>query len=312
VLTEFQLEVAQLFFTLPASKGFLLAGGAALIAQQLSTRPTQDLDFFTGPDRGNVTRARDEFEQAADTRGWRIDRIHDGTTFCRLLIHGPEQLLVDMVLDSAPGLPATASVAGPTYAPEELAGRKLIARPRRSPRLLRHLRTLGHLRQTNTADAGSRDRRRVRPADTRHDVRHPPAIPRPRDPYRRRRDTPTSCLLRRLGTTTPTLTTKPENAPRICDGGSLYADGRATLGHQMAPSAAWTGYTGMYGRYSPISAAADIDIQPAPADPVTRGRVPRRNPGEPQRTRPRRTRGHPHGAPQRAAHAVADRVASPA
>ncbi|WP_308340748.1 nucleotidyl transferase AbiEii/AbiGii toxin family protein [Rhodococcus sp. USK10] len=127
MLTDFQLEVAQLFFTLPASKGFLLAGGAALIAQHLSTRPTHDLDFFTGPNRGDVTQARDEFEQAADTRGWRIDRIHDGTTFCRLLIHGPEQLLVDLALDSAPGLPATASVAGPTYAPEELAGRKLIA-----------------------------------------------------------------------------------------------------------------------------------------------------------------------------------------
>ena len=29
-LTDFQLEVARLFFSLPASKGFLLAGGAAL------------------------------------------------------------------------------------------------------------------------------------------------------------------------------------------------------------------------------------------------------------------------------------------
>jgi hypothetical protein len=31
-LTAFQLEVARLFFTLPASNGFLLAGGAALLA----------------------------------------------------------------------------------------------------------------------------------------------------------------------------------------------------------------------------------------------------------------------------------------
>ncbi len=34
-LTEFQLEVISLFFSLPASKGFLLAGGAALLAQHL-------------------------------------------------------------------------------------------------------------------------------------------------------------------------------------------------------------------------------------------------------------------------------------
>lgn len=30
-LTPFQLEVARLFFALPASQGFLLAGGAALL-----------------------------------------------------------------------------------------------------------------------------------------------------------------------------------------------------------------------------------------------------------------------------------------
>ena len=48
-LAAFQLEVARLFFALPASKGFLLAGGAALLAQHLTTRPTEDLDFFTAP-----------------------------------------------------------------------------------------------------------------------------------------------------------------------------------------------------------------------------------------------------------------------
>jgi hypothetical protein len=40
-LTDFQLEVTRLFFSLPASKGFLLAGGAALLAQHLTTRPTE-------------------------------------------------------------------------------------------------------------------------------------------------------------------------------------------------------------------------------------------------------------------------------
>jgi len=57
-LTDFQLEVTRLFFSLPASKGFLLAGGAALLAQHLTTRPTEDLDFFTAPDRGHVPAAR--------------------------------------------------------------------------------------------------------------------------------------------------------------------------------------------------------------------------------------------------------------
>lgn len=47
VLTPFQIEVAQMFFSLPASAGFLLAGGAAEAAQQLTSRPTRDLDFLT-------------------------------------------------------------------------------------------------------------------------------------------------------------------------------------------------------------------------------------------------------------------------
>ena len=67
-LTDFQLEVTRLFFSLPASKGFLLAGGAALLAQHLTTRPTEDLDFFTAPDRGDVPAARDALGAAARER----------------------------------------------------------------------------------------------------------------------------------------------------------------------------------------------------------------------------------------------------
>jgi Nucleotidyl transferase AbiEii toxin, Type IV TA system len=48
-LPPFQLEVARMLFALPASRGFLLAGGAALLAQHLTARPTEDLDFFTAP-----------------------------------------------------------------------------------------------------------------------------------------------------------------------------------------------------------------------------------------------------------------------
>ena len=47
VLTAFQIELTRTFFTLPASQRFLLAGGAALLAQHLTVRPTQDLDLFT-------------------------------------------------------------------------------------------------------------------------------------------------------------------------------------------------------------------------------------------------------------------------
>jgi len=126
-LTTFQVDVARMFFALPASKGFLLAGGAALAAQHLTDRPTQDLDFFTSPERGNVVAARDEFEEAAAARGWPVRRVRDTSTFCRLVVQGPQDLVVDLAVDAPPQSPPASSVVGPTFQPEELAGRKVIA-----------------------------------------------------------------------------------------------------------------------------------------------------------------------------------------
>jgi hypothetical protein len=126
-LTAFQIQVAQLFFTLPASDGFLLAGGAALLAQHLTARPTQDLDFFTGPGRGHVHIAHHQFIDAAAERGWGVTTVRDEPTFVRLITHGTEDLLVDIALDAAPQRPPTASLLGPTFDPVELAGRKTIA-----------------------------------------------------------------------------------------------------------------------------------------------------------------------------------------
>jgi hypothetical protein len=127
VLTAFQVQVAQLFFSLPEAAGFLLAGGAGLVAQHLTTRPTQDLDFFTGVGGTGIAAARDALEAAAHGRGWTIEKVRDEATFCRLVVHGNDDLLVDLALDSPPEHPATASLIGPTFAPRELAGRKVVA-----------------------------------------------------------------------------------------------------------------------------------------------------------------------------------------
>lgn len=66
-----------MFFSLAASEGFLLAGGAALAAQHLTGRPTLDLDFFTGRDLGDVASARAAFERVTTGRGWGVERIRD-------------------------------------------------------------------------------------------------------------------------------------------------------------------------------------------------------------------------------------------
>ena len=115
-----------MFFTLPASDRFLLAGGAALLAQHLTVRPTQDLDLFTRQP-GDVCRARDELVREAERRGWTVVIHQDGVDFCRLVVHGPQEVLVDLALESPPTMPAMASFIGPTFAPQELAGRKLLA-----------------------------------------------------------------------------------------------------------------------------------------------------------------------------------------
>ena len=125
-LTAFQIRVAQMFFALPTGRRFLLAGGAALLAQHLSQRPTDDLDFFTR-DPDDVPIAKAELVDACAAHGWHVEELRNSGTFCRLLIHGPDDLLVDLAYNGDPQLPATASFAGPTFAPEELAGMKLLA-----------------------------------------------------------------------------------------------------------------------------------------------------------------------------------------
>ncbi len=71
-LTDFQLEVARLVFSTPASEGFLLDGGGALLASGLTTRPAEDLDFFGEPGQADVALVRDQFEAASVERGWRV------------------------------------------------------------------------------------------------------------------------------------------------------------------------------------------------------------------------------------------------
>ena len=56
-----------------------------------------------------------------------VRRIRDSNTFCRLLVTGDDDLIVDLALDSPPKLPPAHSIAGPTFGLQELVGRKLVA-----------------------------------------------------------------------------------------------------------------------------------------------------------------------------------------
>lgn len=126
-LTDLQVEVLQVFFSLPESDGFVLAGGAGLVAVGLSERRTEDLDLFTS--RVSVELAADALESALLHRSWRVVRIHDRPTFRRLAVttHDHAEVLVDLARDSGPLDAPTITAFGPTYPAVELAARKLLA-----------------------------------------------------------------------------------------------------------------------------------------------------------------------------------------
>jgi hypothetical protein len=126
-LTPFQVEVAQLFFSLPESAGFLLAGGGALLASGLSSRPTRDLDFAGTPGHVAVDHLADQFMRKCLASNWVVDPVQIERDFARVLVSHVESLIVDIVLDSPAVLPPTASEVGPVFAGLELAARKLAA-----------------------------------------------------------------------------------------------------------------------------------------------------------------------------------------
>ena len=127
-LTQLQRELLRLFFGLPESAGFVLAGGAALLASGLSERPTQDVDLFGGDLTTGIGAAADALEAACLERGWTIEQRQDSATFRRIVIRtGGDDLVVDLAVDSPPVGAPTITAFGPTYPAEELAARKLLA-----------------------------------------------------------------------------------------------------------------------------------------------------------------------------------------
>jgi hypothetical protein len=113
-LPPFQLEVARMFFALPASRGFLLAGGAALLAQHLTARPTEDLDFFTAlsagmfPPHAMPWRPRPASEAGSPSGSTTVTRSAGWSSAA--LTTG---VLIDLAVNAPPDLPASATPARP-------------------------------------------------------------------------------------------------------------------------------------------------------------------------------------------------------
>lgn len=94
----------------------------------LIARPTEDLDLFTAIPTTSVTQAKDAFVHVLQERSYDVVIVQDGPTFCRMIVTwAGEETLVDLAIDSPPRNLPTITVLGPTLAPLELAGRKLLA-----------------------------------------------------------------------------------------------------------------------------------------------------------------------------------------
>lgn len=130
-LTGFQQAVAQLFFQLSESRGFAVAGGAALIASGLISRPTNDIDLFAVERQTvGIPAAAASFEAAAHAQTWNTRRLVDQREFIRLLVTestGTENVVVDLGRDSPPEQPPRLTILGPTLGDRDLAARKTLA-----------------------------------------------------------------------------------------------------------------------------------------------------------------------------------------
>jgi hypothetical protein len=128
-LTPLQIRAARLFFSLPESAGFAVAGGAALVARDLILRATKDIDLFLlDPGSSSVGAAATSFEAAVRDLGWACHRVIDQQDFVRLQIsNSDENLIIDFGRDSPADDHISRTVLGPTLASRDLATRKTLA-----------------------------------------------------------------------------------------------------------------------------------------------------------------------------------------
>ena len=131
-LLPVQRDLARLLFSLPEAVGYALAGGAALVVQQIVDRDTRDLDAFIaaepGPAPGTVDRLADAFTAAVQRAGWSLQTIRRHPTFCRFILdHHDDTVELDLAVDSPLLEPPRAIDGIPVLAPLDLAARKVLA-----------------------------------------------------------------------------------------------------------------------------------------------------------------------------------------
>ncbi len=126
MLTALQQRVVEVVRELPQAEGFALAGGAGLVAQGTTSRPTNDLDFFAET-ATDVDRFLPVLEHSLKTAGMTVKRIEAEPGFARLSVADEsEQTLVDLAYDTRLFAPVETDF-GLVLALDELAADKTLA-----------------------------------------------------------------------------------------------------------------------------------------------------------------------------------------
>jgi hypothetical protein len=128
-LTDAQRHVARVVLAVAGPEGFHLAGGAALVASNLTNRPTRDIDAFTSKDV-DVAAVADRVADALREEGFEVGIGRRLVGFATLVVtaKGPRRstFTVDLGRDYMEW-PGTTTSLGPTLSPRELAAGKVLA-----------------------------------------------------------------------------------------------------------------------------------------------------------------------------------------
>ncbi len=125
-LSPLQVRIARSFFALSESAGFALAGGSALLAQDIIDRTTNDLDLF-GVERRAVHGAAEALRDALIKEGLACEEAFRHPAFVRLRVSdGEDTSEVDVSYDWQ-WRDSVATSVGPARSSEELAVDKLLA-----------------------------------------------------------------------------------------------------------------------------------------------------------------------------------------
>jgi len=119
--------VAALALGLPEARQVALAGGGALLAHDLISRPTQDIDLFT-PDPAELARVTEALTSALRDRGYVVDVTRRVDTFAHLDVASPDgrAMAVELAVDAR--IRDTVQLSfGPVLHPDEIAADKTLA-----------------------------------------------------------------------------------------------------------------------------------------------------------------------------------------